>query len=57
MCSTWPLLNKYAVYKKKKKKIAVGLQTPQLLQTPCIAYGKGTKLKSLSYFCSGQNVF
>ena len=29
-CSTWPLLNKYAL----QKKFEVGLQTPPLPQTP-----------------------
>ena len=27
-CSTWPLLNKYALQKKRKRKIEVGLRTP-----------------------------
>ena len=43
MCSTWPLLNKYAL--KKEKKNEVGLQTPPLPQTPYIAYGKGKNFK------------
>ena len=41
MCSTWSLLNKYALWKK----FEVGLQTPPLPQTPYRAYGKGQNLK------------
>ena len=36
MCSTWPFLNKYALWKN----FEVGLQTAPLPQTPYIAYGK-----------------
>ena len=41
MCSTWPLLNKYAL----SKIFEVGLQTPPLPQTAYRAYGKGQNLK------------
>ena len=36
MCSTWALLNKYAISKNFK----VGLQTPPLPQIPYMAYEK-----------------
>ena len=40
-CSTWPLLNKYPLWKN----FEVGLQTPPSPQTPYIAYEKGQKLE------------
>ena len=42
MCSTWPLLNKCALLKKR---IEVGLQTPPSPRTPYIVYGKGQKFE------------
>ena len=42
-CSTWPLLNKNALKNK------VGLQTPPLPRTPCIAYGKGQKIENFNF--------
>ena len=53
LCSTWPLLNKYALWKN----FEVGLQTPPLPQTPYIANGEGKNWKSEFYFRSGQKVF
>ena len=46
-CSTWPLLNKYALYKNSK----VGLQTPQLPQTPytCISLWERPKIENLNF--------
>ena len=53
MCSTWPLLKKYAIWKN----FEVGLQTPPSPQTPYIVYEKGKNWKFEFYSCSNQNVF
>ena len=52
-CSTWSLLNKYALWKN----FEVDLQTPPSPQTPYIAYEKGKNWKFEFYSCSAQNVF